>query len=67
MPSRHFFRDEMTFYSQFMQFITVFIPALTGNSSIAVTAHPVFVHSVSRPKERAYIHNVPEMSGNRQS
>ena len=43
------FFDEMTFFSLFMQFVTAFIPALTGNSSISVTAHLVFVHSVSPP------------------
>ena len=43
------FFDEMTFFSLFMQFVTAFIPALTGNSSISVTTHPVSVHSVSHP------------------
>lgn len=43
------FCDEMTFFSHFMQFVTVFLPALTGNSSISATAHLVFVHSVSPP------------------
>ena len=65
MPSHHFFRDEMTSFSPFIQFVTVFIPALTGNSSISVTAHLVFVHSVSRPKGITYIRSVPKMSGNR--
>ena len=59
------FCDEMTFFSPFMQFVTEFLPALTGNFSISVTAHPVFVHSVSRPTGITYIRSVPEMSGNR--
>ena len=59
------FCDEMTLFSPFMQFVTVFIPALTGNSSISVTAHLVFVHSVSHPKGITYIRSVPKMSGNR--
>ena len=59
------FCGEMTLFSQFMQFVTEFIPALTGNSSILVTAHPVFVHSVARPTGITCIRSVPEMSGNR--
>ena len=59
------FFDEMTFFSLFMQFVTAFIPALTGNSSISVTAHPVSVHSVSHPTGITYIRSVPKMSGNR--
>ena len=59
------FCDEMTIFSPFMQFVTAFIPALTGNSSISVTAHLVFVHSVSHPKGITYIRSVPKMSGNR--
>ena len=43
------FFDEMTFFSPFMQFVTAFIPALAVNPSISVTAHLVFVHSVSHP------------------
>ena len=59
------FFDEMTFFSLFMQFVTAFIPALTGNSSISVTTHPVSVHSVSHPTGITYIRSVPKMSGNR--
>lgn len=59
------FCDEMTLFSPFMQFVTAFIPALTGNSSISVTARLVFVHSVSHPKGITYIRSVPKMSGNR--
>ncbi|OLA92219.1 MAG: hypothetical protein BHW44_03550 [Roseburia sp. 40_7] len=58
------FCDEMTLFSPFMQFVTVFIPALADNSSISVTAHPVFVHSVSHPTGITYIRSVPKMSGN---
>ena len=59
------FCDEMTLFSPFMQFVTVFIPALAGNPSISVTAHLLFLHSVSHPTGITYSRSVPKMSGNR--
>lgn len=49
------FFDEMTFFSLFMQFVTAFIPALTGNSCCNVYMFIDIVHKRIKRKERTQL------------